>query len=82
MIEVKPIEGSSNIAAAGYSPDLETLRVEFQNGSQYDYHGVTPEVATAFFEAPSQGEYLNRIIKPAHPAAKVEKEKSDANSKR
>ena len=32
---------SSNIAGIGYSAG--TLRVEFTNGSKYDYEGVSPE---------------------------------------
>lgn len=60
---------SGNIQSAGY--DGEILRVEFRGGKKYDYHGVTPELAQAFREAPSASEYLHKIIKPACPAAVV-----------
>lgn len=73
--DIRAIENSSNVVAAGYDPETETLRVEFKGGSEYDYHGVPPEMSQAFFDAPSQGSYLSSIIKPACPAAKVIKEK-------
>jgi hypothetical protein len=64
--------GSGNHISAGYDPDQKVLRVEFANGSQYDYQGVTSEIAANFWIAPSQGKYLAQVIKPVCPASKVE----------
>ncbi len=69
---MKPVEGSSNLQSAGYDPDQKVLRVEFQNGKKYDYHGIPPEMAEAFWSSESQGSYLHSIIKPGCPASKVE----------
>lgn len=76
-INLNPVQESSNIAAEGYSADGEILRIQFLSGSQYDYHGVTPEAYKAFIESPSRGEYLAKVIKPACPASKV---KGDENA--
>ena len=69
-----PIDGSTNLRAHGYDPQTETLRVEFNGGNQYDYHGVPKEMHQAFLDAPSQGSYLHSVIKIGCPASKVEKE--------
>jgi hypothetical protein len=60
---------SGNHVAAGYDPLEQVLRVEFRGGAKRDYHGVTPEVAKTAFEAPSFGQYLNKVIIPAAPTS-------------
>jgi hypothetical protein len=72
--DMTPIEGSTNLRAHGYDPATETLRVEFNGGNQYDYHGVTEDLFNAFVDAPSQGSFLHSVIKIGCPASKVEKE--------
>lgn len=74
--DMKSVENSKsgNIKAAGYDPTTETMRVEFAGGKQYDYHGVDDKVWAAFNEAPSAGEYLNKVVKVGCPAALVEEE--------
>lgn len=76
-IELRPVENSSgNVKAAGYDPDDRIMRVEFANGNKYDYHEVSSEVWETFNDAPSAGEYLNKVIKPACPASKVKEDKN------
>lgn len=72
-IEMTPVTNtrSKNIVAAGYDPDEQTMRVEFDNGTRYDYVHVSPEVYQTFREAPGAGEYLDKVIKMAHPAHKL-----------
>lgn len=72
--DMKPVEGSKNLAAAGYDPEQKILRVEFNGGNKYDYHGVTEELHTAFWDAPSQGSYLHSVIKVGCPASKVKED--------
>lgn len=43
--------------------ELKTLRVVFNNGSQYEYKGVNVNHYLLFREDPSQGKALNKFIK-------------------
>jgi hypothetical protein len=54
---------SSNIAAIGYSPNYQVLKVDFLKGNSYRYFDVPPLVFQAFLEAPSKGGFLNSVIK-------------------
>lgn len=74
VIPVQPIEGSSNVAAAGYDPMEQILRIQFQNGGTYDYHGVDADLAKAFEDAPSKGKFISDILKPGCPVSKVKEE--------
>ncbi len=46
---------SSNVAAAQYDRQNENLTIRYNNGSVYQYLGVSPELATEFYFAPSKG---------------------------
>lgn len=72
-MNLNPIEGSSNIEAAGYDADAKVMRVQFKGGKKYDYHGITPEMNQAFLDAPSKGHYVS-IIKQGAPAELVKEE--------
>jgi hypothetical protein len=57
---------SSAIAAIGYCPSKRILEVEFVRGARaYRYFDVPEGMYTAFLDAPSKGNYLNDVIKPA-----------------
>jgi hypothetical protein len=74
MIVIRPIEGSSQIAGIGYDQSIKILRVQFKSKkgpSEYDYHGVEPEVHEAFMNAPSKGKFLHSQIKPNFICKKV-----------
>lgn len=66
---------SSNIKAAGY--ENNTLRVQFGNGTEYDYKGVSPQVFDGFMLAKSQGKFFNTVIRKKFTGNKVEKENND-----
>ena len=72
MIKTK----SSNISAAGYEDG--TMRVQFSNGTQYDYKGVSQQMFEGFRFAKSQGKYFHAVIKAKFTGTKVEKESNDA----
>lgn len=61
---------SRQIAAAGYSPELETLALQFKprQGETasvvYHYAGVTPEKFAEFMAAESLGKYHGSNFKP------------------
>lgn len=62
---------SSNIAAVGYEADSQTLEVEFNNGSTYQYLEVPANVAQELIDAPSVGKYLNTNIKGLYTYQRV-----------
>ena len=53
---------SSFLAAIGYSPESQTLEVEFKSGRIYQYMGVTTETYTALMAAESVGHFYSRMI--------------------
>ena len=66
---------SSNIAAAGYENNV--LRVQFSNGTQYDYKGVSSEVFNSFIEAKSQGKFFHKNIRGVFQSTKHERKNDD-----
>lgn len=42
---------SDNVRAAGYSANLMTMTVQFNNGYTYEYYGVTAELWNSFIAA-------------------------------
>ena len=61
-MEMIPVS-SSNIQSVGYDSTTETLRVEFLNGSIYEYKAVPQAVHDELINAPSCGSYFNRNIR-------------------
>lgn len=59
-MEMFPVE-SSNIQAIGH--EGTTLRIEFINGSVYDYESVPHQVYEEMLDAPSAGKFLHQRIK-------------------
>jgi hypothetical protein len=49
-----PVE-SSNVKAIGYKPSKARLRVQFLNGGDYEYAGVSPETYENLLDADSKG---------------------------
>lgn len=62
---------SSNIAAIGYDPDSNTLEIEFNDGSIYQYFGVSALVYQELMDAPSHGKYFAQNIKNDYEYQKV-----------
>lgn len=54
---------SSNIASATYDPDVETLTIEFRDGSTYAYYNVPRPIYRGLTAAGSAGQYFIRQIK-------------------
>lgn len=54
---------SSNIARIAYDSASRILKVEFKNGSVYDYFDVSNHVFDGMRNAPSKGQYLAQQIK-------------------
>lgn len=58
---------STNLVRAGYSAERKALRVRFSDGKTYEYHDVTPELADAFWKAPSKGTFVARTLRDQFP---------------
>jgi len=69
-MEMIPV-ASSNLEAIGYEESTETLRIQFTNGSIYEYRNVPVVVFNDFKQAGSLGAYLNRNIRNAYPYEKI-----------
>ena len=70
IVEMIPVT-SSNVQAIGYEESTETLRVEFNNGSIYEYKNVPGVVFNELTQAGSVGAYLNRNIRYNYPYEKI-----------
>ncbi|MFH0810919.1 MAG: KTSC domain-containing protein [Pseudomonadota bacterium] len=62
---------SSSISSIGYDSASETLEVEFQNGSVYQYYNVGQTIYDQIMIAPSKGQFLNSQIRNAFPYSRV-----------
>jgi len=67
----RQIVSSSNIVSVGYDAASETLEVEFQTGSIYQYYNVGQGTYDEFMAAPSKGKFLAYQIKNAFPYSRV-----------
>jgi KTSC domain len=62
---------SSNIRSVGYDSKSETLEIEFNNGTVYQYYNVPSPVFDELMMAPSVGKFFNSQIKNSFPYARV-----------
>ena len=61
MVEVS----SSNIARVGYDNPSRTLRIEFHNGTAYEYFDVPDHIYAGFLNPPngSVGQFFSQNVK-------------------
>ena len=69
-MKMEPVN-SSNVAAVGYDEDSQTLQVEFNNGSTYQYFDVPKAIYDGLYHANSVGGYLNANIKGSFRFSRV-----------
>lgn len=62
---------SSNIQAIGYEPDLGTLNIAFNDGSEYEYYDVPQHEYDSFCAAESKGKYGNQHIYKIYRQQKI-----------
>ena len=58
-----PTPQSSNVVGFGYDDERRVLKVEFKNGSVYDYFDVPDQVFNGMKSASSVGQYLAQQVK-------------------
>jgi hypothetical protein len=54
---------SSNLSTATYDPDSQTLTIEFNDGSSYDYFNVPQSLYRGLTLAVSAGKYFHAHIR-------------------
>ena len=54
---------SSNVARFAYDESNQVLKVEFKNGTVYDYYDIPENVFHGMRGAPSAGQYLAQNVK-------------------
>ena len=62
---------SDHLDGAKYDSKDRKMTVRFQNGYQYDVHGVSALRYQAFMDAPSQGEHWHTHIKDQYHIERV-----------
>jgi hypothetical protein len=62
---------SSSIASIGYSPESETLEVEFKNQTIYEYYNVPQVIYDQLMGASSHGVYFSANIRNAFANSRV-----------
>lgn len=55
---------SSQIAAIGYDPGSNRMRVQFHSGGIYEYENVDDEMHKRILSSKSQGSAFHKFIKP------------------
>lgn len=70
-MKMQPVQ-SKAVAAVGYDPTRQVLRVQFPNGKLWEYSGVPIETADALMRAESFGSYFVREIKLKFAGVPVE----------
>jgi KTSC domain len=66
-MERTPVE-SKSVASVGYDSERFELEVEFHNGRVYRYEQVPVAAYRLLLQAPSVGEYINKVVKPRFTA--------------
>ena len=62
---------STDIRAIGYDQDSQTLEVEFNTGSVYQYTGVPISEYDSLMNADSKGKYFNSNVKNIYSYMKL-----------
>lgn len=65
------ISNSSNIEAINYLQLNRLLRINFKNGSVYEWTGVPKRKYEELLEAESKGKYFSAQIKGKYPSVKI-----------
>jgi guanyl-specific ribonuclease Sa len=52
-----------NVSAVGYDQETSTLRVEFSNGSAYEYDGVSQGTYDGLLSAENVGKYFSTNVR-------------------
>lgn len=59
--DMQPMD-SSRVMQAGYRDDTQIIRVNFVDGTPWEYYNVPPQVWYQFQKAPSPGRFINNVL--------------------
>jgi hypothetical protein len=62
---------STDLRSVGYDPNSQTLEVEFNAGSVYQYAGVPQSEYDGLMNADSKGRYFNANIRNRYSTVKL-----------
>ncbi|MBI4651264.1 KTSC domain-containing protein [Candidatus Desantisbacteria bacterium] len=62
---------SSHLSYIGYDPDSATLRIEFNDGSIYEYFDVPQHVYDELYAADNKGTYAHKNIFKIYRQTKI-----------
>ncbi|MBS3788893.1 KTSC domain-containing protein [Candidatus Bipolaricaulota bacterium] len=62
---------SSNLASIGYDSETLLLEIEFNDGSVYQYSGVSEKTYQDLMGASSHGKFFHKHIKENYPTDKI-----------
>jgi len=62
---------SSSLAQVGYDCHQSILRIQFCDGTTYEYEGVPLQPCLDLLQADSKGAYFNRHIRNHYPTKRV-----------
>jgi hypothetical protein len=75
IIEKHELE-SKMLASATYNHNEETLLIEFNNGAEYLYTGITQDEYQEFMKADSKGQHFTKNIRNK-PFTKIDADKKN-----
>ncbi|MCY3782253.1 MAG: KTSC domain-containing protein [Chloroflexi bacterium] len=67
----RSLVASSNVRSIGYDRDSETLEIEFNSGSIYQYFGVPEQMYDEIMRAPSKGRFVHQYIRNQYAYSRV-----------
>lgn len=62
---------SSNLRSVGYDRSTQTLEIEFNSGSVYQYYNVPESVYNGLMNASSHGQYFAQNIRDVYSYSQV-----------
>jgi hypothetical protein len=68
--DMQPVS-SSTIAAVGYDPNTETMRVQFHKTGTYEYAGVPQSEFDVMMQSASIGSHFSQFIKGTYEGFRV-----------
>ena len=70
-IEYRQINKSSTVDGVAYNEQEKILSVRFKTGDEYQYRGVTPQMARQFEQSKSMGQFVHKYFKGKFPMRKL-----------
>lgn len=70
-ISYKQVNRSSTVDGVHYDHQSGILSVRFLTGDEYQYQGISPQMAEAFESSKSMGSFIHKYLKGKKPVRKL-----------